>query len=143
MSGAQKHFDREEYLATLEPPVFTAGGQRFIGQVLSAEEWFPLEARLERAAAGELSRVELLALVRDLTQAMFPPDPKPTLRERWRYGPRPRRSVWDVVRRLPFNGQLEAIRSFSEAQARIQHGARLGDTETPTESPTTGSSSPG
>lgn len=125
-------FDRDAYLSAVEPPVFVAGGIRYVGRVLSWEEWLPIEARFEAAATA--TKAEIVATIRLLCDAMFPPPP---WWRRWAAPPR----VYDWVRELPFSGQLAAIRSFASRQAEIQRGPRLTESSPPP-NPTDGTPSP-
>lgn len=130
MSTAIKHFDRDAYLAALEPPRFSAGGVTYIGRILSAEEWFPLEAKLESIGRENVTTRELLALVRHAADTIFQPE-----RLGWRArtrGEKPKPSVASLVAQMPFQAQIDALMSFCTAQATAQKGTRLRPTTSPT-----------
>lgn len=103
-------FDQDAYVDALEPPVYVAGGRTHRGVILSADEFF---AFVDRIKAGGDQRAQ----IREFFDLVFPP-----LRPRWWWwvlrDARPR-SVAEYVAELPLGGQLEAFKSFSAAQARM------------------------
>lgn len=103
-------FDSKQYLESLEPPVFIApDGSRFIGRILSIDEWQPFEMRMQMAGRGELTGPQLFKLLRDITGAFFPRGWRFWSRRWWR-------GCWYHVHRLPPIGQLRAVYSFMLSQ---------------------------
>lgn len=103
-------FDSRQYLESLEPPVFIApDGSRFIGRILSIEEWQPFEMRMQAAGRGELTGQQMLAFMYQITSAFFP--------RGWRFWTKRwwRPCAWHI-RRLPPVGQLRAVYSFMRSQ---------------------------
>lgn len=105
-------FSADVYVAALEPPTFQVGGQVFVGVLVSADEWWKLQPKMARAAIGESSAREQLELMEEMTNLSFP-------RPWWAVW---RRRVWYHVSRLPWAGQLEAVASFTAAQATANNG---------------------
>lgn len=103
-------FDAREYLATLEPPQFTApNGRIFVGRILSYPQFLPLQARMNEIGRSQLTHDKLYAAAKELTNAMFP---KPW----WMFW---RRSCAYYVLRLPPLGVLRALQSFTGALAPV------------------------
>ena len=115
-SSSSPVFGRDAYLAALEPPRFDIGGGRvLVGRILSADEWFAFEDRLALAAADQLTRAGLRALMQEMTDAMFAPVGRVWFR----------RPASKYLFDLPFSAQLETFRSFMIAQAEVQKGTTL------------------
>lgn len=104
-------FDSREYLEALEPPVFIAqNGVRFVGRVISVDEWEPFKERM--LAVGEATDfTAVFRLHRDLTQLFFPRGRRFWTRRFWR-------PAWWYVSRLPPLGQMKAVYSFMQSQVR-------------------------
>lgn len=103
-------FDSKQYLAGLEPPTFIASdGSKFVGRLLSVEEWLPYESRMQQASLGEMTGIQMRAFIRDLVMVFFPRGWRLWTRRWWR-------PCWWYVRRLPPVGQLRAVHSFMESQ---------------------------
>lgn len=118
-------FDSIAYMAATRPPEFIAvDGTRFIGRLLSVDEWQPYEVRMQAASRGELAWPALRDLLRDLTREFFPRGFAFWRRRFWR-------PCWWYVNRLPPVGQLRAVYSFMQSQ-----GTALG-MEPPTLGPKT------
>lgn len=118
-------FDAQAYLAALEPPVFIApNGRRYVGKVLSVDEWEPFQeamrdittaqAKAPPYAAGDGWKPLQQVLYR-LTDAFFP-------RPWWRFWQR-RVSYW--IRRLPPEGQVKAVWDFMRSQGKASGMANL------------------
>lgn len=108
-------FDRAAWLAAVEPPRFRDGETEYVGRILSAPEWWRIEAQLE--AAGTLDGPGVMRLIRTLTDRIFP-------RPWWQVW---RPKVSTLLFRLPLPAQLDAFRSFVEALRRI-HQTTAGPT---------------
>lgn len=121
-------FVADEYAEAFTLPMMTIGGVPYLGVLVSADEWFAIAPRIERAQTDSASRAELQALVRDMTDLCFP-------RKWWKVW---ERRVSTRLRTLPWGAQLEALGSFTVAQALAQHG-RPGRMEPATD----GTTSPG
>jgi hypothetical protein len=102
-------FDGEAFLATLEPPRYRIGRRVYEGRILSAQDWFRFEARLQ--TIGEASADVQAAILRDVTDAMFPSP-------RWWQFWRP--CVSAHLLGLPQGAQIAAFASFVVAQAAMQ-----------------------
>src|SRR5258705_13838762 len=100
-------FDRAAWLAAVEPPRFRDGAREYVGLVLSAPEWWRIEARMEQA--GTLDGRGVMRLMREVTDTIFP-------RPWWQVW-RPR--VSRLLFALPLPAQLEAFQSFVVALATI------------------------
>lgn len=111
-------FVAEEYADAFTPPTFTVGGRTYTGVLCSADQWFTIAPRIEQLQSGETARADLVALVRDMTDLCFP-------RPWWQVW-RPRVSA--QLARLPWGAQLEAVASFTVAQALAQNGRAPGRT---------------
>lgn len=134
-----KAFDRDAYLAALERPVFHAEGRTITGRLLSAEQWFALEPRLEAGRTGALTPRAQLALAHDIIRTMFPPETPPDAGALawWRIGSRLRawreRRAWrrrapdvlTLVQAMPWGGQIAVAAHFCAVQVRAQTGERL------------------
>lgn len=134
MPATARPFDRAAWLAAQEPPRFLDGETEYVGQVLSAPEWWVIEAKIE--AAGTLDGRGVAALMRGITDEIFPP---PERSHWWEARPP---SVADLLFQMPLPAQFEAFRSFVAALATIHRTVRMPGT-TPGLSPkTTGTDSP-
>jgi hypothetical protein len=130
-------FDRAALLAALEPPRFRDGETEYVGRILSAPEWWRIEARI--AAAGPLEGPSIVRLIREVVDEIFPPPP--VSRWRWRRPLLPPLSVGALISSMPLPLQVQAFTSFAEALAKI-HGTMnpgLWDRPSPT---TSGTDSP-
>ena len=114
-------FVAEEYADAFAPPTYSVGGRTHVGVLLSADQWFTIAPRIEKLRDGATAQSDLATLVRDMTDLCFP-------RPWWQVW-RPRVSAH--LARLPWGAQLEAVASFTVAQALAQNG-RPGRTTTPT-----------
>ena len=105
-------FDSREYLEAIRPPEFIGSdGARFVGRLLSIDEWQPYEERMRAASRGELTWPDLQRLLADLTRAFFPRGWRAWTARFWR-------PCWWYVRRLPPLGQLRAVYSFMQSQGK-------------------------
>jgi hypothetical protein len=120
-SALSNGFQRDAYLAALEPPRLDLGGGRVLaGRILSADEWFRYEDRLELAARDQLTRQGLRDLIEEMTDLTFAPVSNG---RRWPFHRSTPAST--LLFQLPFGAQLEAFRSFTLAQADAQRGTTL------------------
>jgi hypothetical protein len=120
-SGPGNTFERDEYLAALEPPRFDLGGGKvLVGRILSADEWFRYEDRLQLASKDALTRAALRALMQEMTDLTFAgfDNGKP-----WPF--RRRVLVSELLFALPYRAQLKQFESFTLAQAKAQEGTTL------------------
>ena len=103
-------FDAQEYLAAIEPPTFVApNGKKYVGRVLSTDEFIPYQVAMREVTAGEqLDWRRLQRVLLRLTRAFFP---KP----RWRFW---ERSAASWVRTLPPVGQMRAMWDFMASQGK-------------------------
>lgn len=102
-------FDAKEYLASFSPPEFVAAdGTRYVGRILSHEQWLPFEQRFHKLGDGEADYQEIFDLTKDLSRAMFP---KPW----WKFW---KTSVTRQLLKLPPMAWLAALAHFRQAQAR-------------------------
>lgn len=123
-------FDRAAWLAAVEPPVFYDGPTEHIGRVLSAVEWWRIEAEL--AAAGALDGPGVQRMMRRITDAIFP-------RPWWQVW---RPKVSTLLLALPLPGQLACFESFVEALALIHRTVPGPTPKSPQNTSTTGTGSP-
>lgn len=131
-------FDADAHRTALEPPRYVQGQLVHTGVVLSAPDWFPIEAKLTTLGTNPERD---LATIRDIVDAFFPPPPAPSFVARLR-GVRRAPSVAALVATLPFGLQLDAVLTFVNAQAAAQRWTVPGlrtkaETGPPKESPKT------
>lgn len=105
-------FAAEEYAAAFTPPTTVVGGRTHIGVLLSADEWFAISPRIDALRSETASQADLASLVRDMTDLCFP-------RPWWQVW---RPKVSTLLARLPWGAQMEAVASFTVAQALAQQG---------------------
>ena len=111
-------FQRDAYLAALEPPRLDLGdGRVLVGRILSADEWFRYEDRLFLASEDKLTRSGLRALMREMVDLTFAPLDNG---RRWPFRRVTRIST--LLFALPWGAQLEAFESVTVAQAAAQAG---------------------
>lgn len=109
-------FQRDAYLAALEPPRLDLGGGRVLeGRILSADEWFAYEDRLLLASQDKLTRAGLRALMVEMTDLTFPVVDNG---RRWPFHRVTKPSAFLLS--LPTGAQYEQFRSFTLAQADAQ-----------------------
>lgn len=102
--------DLDARLAAITPPTFVAGGVRYLGRLVSWEQYLAWAPRLD-AISADLARSEpaIAALAEEMAAALFPDRP----RRRW-WGWRPPSAV-RVLARAPAAVQWAACVSFFEA----------------------------
>ena len=102
------HFDANAYLGTLDRPSLTVGKHTFAGRFLGVEDWLRFTPRLDQLAAGQLPPTEMRGLIRDLTNAIFPPPAWWRLATPWAYA---------ELQKMPLTVQLKALEHFIRSQA--------------------------
>ena len=129
-------FDAAQYCeARLEPPTFIWKGRRFVGRILSADEWVLLHAHRDeeqrRAAAaageGDLSDASVERTVRDALRSArgfarscvtsWFPAPWYLRPLSWLW-PGLFHPAWRAFSSMPSAAQVEAIKDFSESQRK-------------------------
>lgn len=106
-------FNAKEYLEALQPPRFVApDGTEYVGRILSADEWEPLQLSMRRSSAEGTRWKDVHSNIRRICDAMFPPPRFHRLRGL--------RSVADWISLLPPVGQMRAVWDFMQSQARAQ-----------------------
>lgn len=105
-------FVAEEYADAFAPPTFTIGGATHVGVIVSADQWWEIAPRIDALRLEDTSRSDMTALIRDMADLCFP-------RPWWQIW---RPKVSTMLARLPWGAQLEAVASFTVAQAVAQNG---------------------
>lgn len=105
-------FVADDYTEAFAPPTFTMGGRTHVGVIVSADQWWEIAPRIDALRSEDTSRDDMTALIRDMSDLCFP---------------RPWWQVWKptvstLLARLPWGAQLEAVASFTVAQAHAQNG---------------------
>lgn len=149
-------FDADLFVeAHVEPPAFTWKARRFVGRILSADEWVRLHATNLKARAdvavvegrmkesgdtSEVDRVVRTALhaaktfSRDCITSWFPaPWYLRPLAAVW---PGLFHPAWRAFRSMPPIAQEKAIADFSESQRRAMPESRPNGTSTTNQTPT-------
>lgn len=135
-------FDADQYCAAHhEPPAFTWKGRRFVGRILSAEEWVMLHAQREDVTRRNVGRAEK-EIDRDQRRGDLREETtERVVRRALRVGERftrrcivswfpvpwyrrPLASLWPALfhppwrafRQMPPKVQVEAVKDFSESQ---------------------------
>jgi len=101
-------FDADEYLAGFEPPRIKLGGEEYVGQILSYEEFLPFQIKMLQLQSGILQGKALINVVLDYCDAVFGGPPW------WKFW---KPSVGRLVLQLPPKAMLEAVNSFLARQA--------------------------
>lgn len=103
-------FDTREWLGTLDPPEFyTGSGKKYIGRILSVEQWMPFEQilkELETEEGENISIADILHISKTITDYLFP-------HPRWKFWRKP---CSYHVSKLPPIFQMKVAMDFSQAQ---------------------------
>lgn len=120
-------FNADAWVEATTPPEFQVRRRRFVGRILSADEWFRLHANKNKVLAGvEAAKVSpaghdsraILRDVRNTTRdfiASWFPAPWYARPVVWVFG-NGWNPAWRCFKRLPEKVQLEAIKDFCECQ---------------------------
>lgn len=114
-------FNAQEYLEALDRPTYTdTRGRTHVGEVVSTEEWLPIQERLFETVQDGVDMPTMRILVREITKLMFPVPWYQRLNPFYR-------SVTRDVLALPPMGMLSAVWSFLQSQGR-QVGVEMPET---------------
>lgn len=104
-------FDSQQYMAALQPPTFIAlNGRKYVGRILSVDEWQPYQIQMRDAGRGDgtVDWNKLRKVMYNITKALFP---KPW----WKFW---ERGAIYWLRKLPPVGQMRAVWDFMQSQAK-------------------------
>ncbi len=118
-------FDADEYREAMEQPEITVDGETYTGQVISIEQWIPLQPRVARLIEGKSTFNEARDLAIDIFRLSFS---EPWYRLFWG------KSVARRIVNQPPGVMLEALRNFFVCQERAMGIAPLADPDTESES---------
>lgn len=109
-------------VAALTPPEITLDGRRYVGRLLSYEQWYVYQPLFQQMLKGELTDAQTLALIKTyLHRGVFP------WRVRYLWQGHPARKI----RALPFAVQQQVIADFLGCQVAATTGHPSSATPSP------------